>query len=203
MSLGRLLETFDPAISRVGKGSATLDESAVEAIRSRAFEAGYASGWEDAGKAESSARQRIEAEFERNIQNMAFTYHEAVDRVRSELGDFVSALIDGFFPSLVPQLLLEHVRTELTRIADQFVEVPIELVCSSDTQALIGELLEHSEFALEIELVEDQSLAERQVFVRVAEREIEVDLKPLLNTLRQQFQALRSDDHSEKEIRHG
>ena len=192
MTLGNLLETFDPLKAKTSKSeSAILEPAEIEQIRAKTFEAGYASGWEDATSAGDEARNRVEAEFERNIQNLAFTYNEAVDRVRGELKGFVAALIESFFPAIVPDLLREHVRAELIRIADEFVEVPLEIVVSPDCAPLIEDMLQ-ADFAMKITLLTDENLASRQVFIRMAEREVEVDLSPLLSALQEQFKAIQT-----------
>lgn len=190
MTLEHLLETFDPLKAKTSsKGTAVLDTAEIEKIRTEAYESGYSSGWDDARNSADDAHQRVEAEFERNIQNLAFTYNEAVDRIRAELKGFVAALIEGFFPELTPELLREHVRAELIRIADEHIEVPLELVTSPDCAALLRDMLQ-SDFTLKIELITDQNLAPHQVFIRIAEREIEVDLAPLLGALQEQFKAV-------------
>ncbi len=194
MSLQRLLERFDPLDAKPASAAASkIDPSEIEAIRKQAFEDGYASGWEDAKSAETEARQRIDAELERNIQSLAFSYNEAVDRVRGELKNFVSAMIEGFFPALVPELLREHVRAELLRLADEFVEVPLQIVTSSDCADLLRDMLA-SDFASDIDLVTDPNLAPQQVFVHSPERELEVDLAPLLAAVREQFKAIQQPD---------
>ncbi len=190
MTLGSFLETFEtPNAARKRQQEEPGDAERLEQARSEGFEAGYTSGWEDAKKAEADSRFRVEAEFERNIQNLAFTYNEAVDRVRGELKTFVAALVHGFFPEIVPDLLREHVRAELLKVADDMVEVPIEIVTSPDCSPLLTDMLQ-SDFSLQIELVEDESLAARQVFIRIAEREIEVNITPLLTALKAQFNAV-------------
>lgn len=202
MTIHNLLETFDTQSGRkTGKKSEPLGAADIEQLKSQAFEAGYASGWEDALKSDTEARQRVEAEFERNIQSIAFTYNEAVDRVRGELKAFVESLIEGFFPALAPELLREHVRSELIRIADDFVEVPLEIVASPDCNPLLSDMLD-ADFSMEITLVEDASLAERQVFIRIAEREIEIDLSPLVVALKDQFLAIQ-ENPQEKEAKNG
>ena len=106
MTLANILETFDgrESVSASPQGAAeTVD---VEKEKSQSFDLGYASGWEDAQKSLTEAQQRIEAEFERNIQNLVFTYSEAVDCVRGELKTFISAIIEGFLPEMVPDLTL-------------------------------------------------------------------------------------------------
>jgi flagellar assembly protein FliH len=192
MTLQNILETFETESSASVALSGQPDPKELEAIRAEAFESGYSSGWEDAQKADGAARERVEAEFERNIQNLIFTYSEAVDCVRGELKSFLSAIINGFLPEIVPDLTREHVRNELLKLADDLVEAPVEIVCSPDSKALLEELL-HSNAALEIRLIEDGSLAARQVYIRIAEREIEVNVTPLIEALRVQLRAVAED----------
>ena len=196
MTLQKLLETFDPVSlkSATSGEGAVLDVGQIESIRQKGYEEGYASGWDDATASETEARRRVDSELERNIQNLAFTYNEAVDRVRGELKTFVSALIEGFFPDLMLELTREHVRAELVRMADAHVEAPLEIVSSPDAVGVLQDMLQN-DFALEIELVSDENLAPRQVFVRSRVREIEVDLSPLLAALREQFDAIQKTDN--------
>ena len=114
--------------------------------------------------------------------------------MRGELKTFVSALIEGFFPDLMLELTREHVRAELVRMADAHVEAPLEIVSSPDAVGVLQDMLQN-DFALEIELVSDENLAPRQVFVRSRVREIEVDLSPLLAALREQFDAIQKTDN--------
>lgn len=192
MTIENLLERFDSRLSADGGGSA-IDPKEIESLRSKAFEEGYASGWEDAQTADSESRKRIEAEFERNIQNLIFTYTEAVDCVRGELKNFVSAIVEGLFPELVPELTREHVRNELLKIADDMLEAPIEIVTASDSKPLLDDLLER-DFSIPINLIEDATLAPRQVYIRIAEREIEVNVAPLVEALRTQLNAVADTD---------
>ena len=83
----------------------------------------------------------------------------------------------------------EHVRSELLKMADDLVEAPIEIMTSPESRPLLEELLE-KDFPLNIGLVEDATLAERQVYIRIAEREIEIDVAPLVKALRTQLEAV-------------
>lgn len=189
MTLENILETFDERDRASVSAPRAADQIDVEKERSQSFDLGYASGWEDAQKSLNEAQQRIEAEFERNIQNLVFTYSEAVDCVRGELKTFIAAIIEGFLPEMVPDLTREHVRNELLKIADDLVEAPVEIVTAPDSKALLEGLLE-GEFGLNIGLAEDATLAPHQVYIRFAEREIEVNVAPVIGVLRSQLQAI-------------
>ena len=123
MTLQNLLETFEARRREADKPPGAVDPKEVETIRTEAFESGYSSGWEDAKNADTEARLRVEAEFERNIQNLVFTYSEAVDCIRGELKTFLSAVVEGFLPEIVPDLTREHVRSELLKIADDLIGI--------------------------------------------------------------------------------
>ena len=198
MTLENLLETFDARGQTPVAPTGQTDPNELEGLRSESYDAGYASGWEDALKSDTEARNRVEAEFERNIQNLVFTYTEAVDCIRGEVKNFVSAIIEGFLPEIVPDLTREHLRNELLKVADNMIEAPVEIVTSSDSKPLLEDLLDN-EFSLNIALVEDNGLAPRQVFIRIAEREIEVNVDPMIEALRKQFQALAETNEGRAE----
>lgn len=187
MTIGRLLESFDGTKSSLPSIAAeALDP---EQIRAAAFEAGYSSGWEDAKEAEAKARQRVEAEFERNIQALAFTYHEAVDRVRGELAVFLEELVDVLIPSIVPELVREHLRAELLGLSDPLLELPVEIVASPDCRDWVAAMLTN-DLSFEVQLVEDDTLGAHQVFLRTSKREVEVNMLPLISKLKSQLSAM-------------
>lgn len=188
MSIRSLLETFEVSDVESPKSPAATDPS-LENLRATAFEAGYASGWDDAKTADEQARCRVQAEFERNVEAISFTYHEAVDRVRSELKTFIDALISEFLPGILPTALREHIRAELLSIAENKIELPIEIVMSPNCSELVAELTE-GDFSSNMELIEDASLAPNQVFVRIGENEKEINLAPLVSELKFQLGAM-------------
>ena len=196
MSLRDLLEPF----TETGPNTAEIAVEAidVEAIRSSAYESGYASGWEDAKQAELAARQHVGAEFERNVQNLSFTYHEAVDRVRGELTEFITTFLDVFLPAATPGLLKENIRTELISLSDICLDGHVELVVAPDCQTLVEEMLTGIDLALDVHILVDPDLATHQVFVRIADLEREIDFAPVLDSLTQQLAALTGDEEEDQ-----
>ena len=57
------------------------------------------------------------------------------------------------------------------------------------------------DFATGIEIVEDSSLAENQVFVRVSENEKEINLAPLVSELKFQLRAMT--DQKDEALKYG
>lgn len=198
MTRHTFLQSFDQTAS---DGFETpTDTERLDAERAKAFEAGYASGWEDAIASDKTSRMHLEAEFERNIQNLAFTFAEAVTHVRGELSDLLSAINDQFLPQTAPDVLKAHIRSELLRIGDDLTEVLVEIVASPDCNATVADMLK-SDFSLDIELVEDESLSASQVFLRLGKREVEINLEPLIRAVSTQLDAMK-DDLERKGRRH-
>lgn len=190
MSIRGLLETFEVADTGARNSTGSATDPSLENLRASAFEAGYTSGWDDAKTADDQARKRVQAEFERNVEAISFTYHEAVDRVRSELSTFFDALLSEFLPEILPLVLREHIRTELITIAETQIELPVEIVVSPNCMELVTDLAD-GDFASRINLIEDASLAPNQVFVRIAENEKEINLAPLVSELKFQLGAMK------------
>lgn len=188
------LESFDNGAA--GAPESKPDETVLEAEKAKAFEAGYTSGWEDAIASDKTARLHLEAEFERNIQNLAFTFAEAVAHVRGELKGLVSAIVDQFLPETATEVLRAHIVSELLKVGDDLTDVMIEVVTSPDCNATVADML-RSDFSLDITLVEDASLAEGQVFLRLGRRELEISLDPLIRAVSGQLAAM-NDNLSER-----
>ena len=191
MSLRSLLDPFDGRKDASYNFEHAHPASAADiaTARSEGFEAGYASGWEDAQASDEAARLRVAAEFERNIETLAFTYHEAVDLIRAELFSFIDAVIESFLPPILPELARAHLRDALRAAGDDGLAAQVEIVVSSDSHASVAEML-RDDFALDIVLVEDATLAPEQVFLRIGQRETTIDLRPMVEMLRQQLTAI-------------
>lgn len=187
MTRHRFLETFSQS---PGPPSAPPEaQDLMEAARAEGYEAGYASGWDDAIASDQTSRMRMAAEFERNIQNLAFTFAEAVTHVRGELRGFLTDIVDQFFPAIAPEALRGHVAAELLRLGEERMDVPVQIVTSPDCNQMIAEMLK-ADFSLDVALVEDSSLSPGQVYVRLGAREMEVDLGPLIKAVSSQLKAI-------------
>lgn len=191
MTLQNLLETFDGKAVKA-KAADPEVEALVQKTREAAFEAGYASGWEDANKASTESRQRIEAEFERNIQSLSFTYNDAVERVRSELTGLVTSLLNEFIPQTVPLNFREKIRNEILKVADDALNAPIEIVTSENCRQIVEQLLEDC-VGIDAAIIEEPSLSQNQAFIRIGAREVEIDFLPLLDALKSQFEAIQNN----------
>ncbi len=187
MSLRKVLQEF----STDGSSVEVSEKAAIaEAAHAEGYESGYNSGWEDAVAAERKRRGHMDAEFERCIQDLGFTYHEAVDQVRSELAIFLTELIDALFPAVIPDLLRETIKTETVELAEGHLNPVVKLMASETIVEQLQEMVPES--SLEISVESEDSLAPQQAFISLAGQERVIDFQPLVEAIRQQLGAINA-----------
>ena len=71
----------------------------------QAFEKGYQAGWDDAVKAQADSIAKVSAEFGQNLQDMSFTYHEALSKLTLSIQPVLAEIIDKLLPSLAQKTL--------------------------------------------------------------------------------------------------
>ena len=139
-------------------------------------------------QAEREKRGHVDAEFERCIQDLGFTYHEATDQVRRELATFVSELIEALFPAIVPDLLRETIQAETIGLAEGHLNPTVKLLASETVISQLKEMAPDSSLDLSIEA--EDSLGPHQAFLTLAGQERVIDFEPLVETIRQQLGAM-------------
>lgn len=199
MTLRRLLEEFEASTRPTSdEFRPELAPEDIEGIRAKAYEAGYASGWDDASKAAEDQRAKVDAEFVRCVQDLGFTFHEAVGHVQGGLAELLSTLLDQFFPAILPDLLRETVREEILKNAEPHLEPTIVLVASSDTAPHFEGMVSNLD-GISLELIEEPTLGPNQAFLKFQDREILADFGPLIEATRNQLLALADKDTREAE----
>ncbi len=146
-----------------------------ERMRLAGYEAGYQAGWDDAIRQGNEEQARITADFARNIQDLGFTFHEARAHVMHTLEPLLKSMVEKVLPKLVSDTLGQTIMEELLPLAANAADSPIELVMSPSCRATIEPLLQHDS-PLPITLVEEETLAEGQVFFRLGNVERHLDL---------------------------
>ena len=175
--------------------------------RSRAaYDKGYSSGWDDATAAAARRDDAVTADLERAIQDMGFTYHEAVGQVRAEFHRFVRNLMDSFLPSLAAQGLRETLRARIEEMAEPAEGIRVELLVPPRFAEIFAPLA-RDEGVFPITVLPEPSLSDAQAFARIGRVEWSVDFTALLDDLET---AMRDDDaghdtqsEQSKVMRHG
>ncbi|QCO55719.1 flagellar biosynthesis protein [Pseudorhodobacter turbinis] len=168
------LEVFE---TKSDEGAATLvtDLNAMEEARLAAYEQGYAAGWEDAVAAQDSERNQMAADLAHNLQSLNFTYHEARSHVLKGLEPLLMDMVGRLLPEVACAVLAPIVQESLLPMAEKAADTPIQLLFNPAARDVIEPLINH-ENAPPLVLVEEPTLGEGQVFLRLGDCETRVDL---------------------------
>lgn len=155
--------------------SPTISPEAIEKVRLEGYEAGYKAGWDDATRAEADDQSRIGAEFARNLQDLGFTFHEARSHVMHALEPLLNGMVEKVLPKIVSETVGQTIVEELLPLAASVADTPIEVVVCPASRPSLEQLLSRAT-SIPFELVEEESLAEGQVFLRSGKTEKHLDL---------------------------
>ena len=164
------------------------------------YDEGYKAGWEDAQTAATDNHTRIGAEFERNLQELSFTFHEAKIQVAQSLTPLVSAFIQCLFPKLMVTSLADQLMAVLEPLRDEMDTPTLELRCAPEDVDILGSLLE-ANFGLPITLRPEPSLMTGQADFVLGHETHEVDVSALQTEIQRlvgaQFDALTAQKTQE------
>ncbi|WP_114285542.1 flagellar biosynthesis protein [Candidatus Halocynthiibacter alkanivorans] len=182
------LEDFSqPAEQQPGAGSTAAEPPAptpeqVENQRMAAYEQGYQAGWDDATRAESQEQSRIRADFARNLQDLGFTYHEARSHVMRAMEPLLNEIVSKVLPSVIAETLGQTILEELIPMVEQASDTPIEVVINPGNRAMLETLITDS-VSVPISIVEEESLADGQVYLRMDNIEKQIDMNNVLDRI--------------------
>ena len=159
MPISHLLEDFGALRAPQGAGR-TLDEEELEDFRLAAFEQGYSAGWEDSVKAQTEDQNRVSAELARNLEDLSFTYHEAVNQLMLSTEPVFRALVERVLPQTLAQQFGGHILERIRAVTEEEVAV----------RALLRDQL-----AMPVKVREDPALEAGQADLRIGESESRLD----------------------------
>ncbi len=144
-----------------------------------AFEKGYQAGWDDAVKAQTESTSKVSAELGQNLQDMSFTYHEALSKLTLSLKPVMTDIIAKLLPELARETLAPQIVDQINDMLKDQPNQPVEIVVAPENvdrvRNLAGEKLEDP-----FDIVSEPSLAEGQAFVRIGSTERSIDLEAIL-----------------------
>lgn len=179
---GRLrLEVFGQDIGT--SETLVIEAAAMEEARLASFEAGYAAGWEDAMAAQKDEQSGMSADLARNLQALSFTYHEARAHVLAALQPFLVALVSRVLPETARANLAPMVAEALRPLAELAAGAPVTIELNPAARPAIEALLV-GRMGPPVRLVEEPTLGEGQVYLRLADREDHVNLDHVTESIR-------------------
>ena len=147
----------------------------LEKARLAGYEAGYQAGWDDAAKTDDNDRNRIRAEFARNLQDLGFTFHEARSHVMQSLEPLLASMVAKVLPKLISDTIGQAIVEELLPLAADAADTPIQIIVYPQGRETLEQLLAQNN-TIPVELIEEETLAEGQVYIRMGQTEKQIDL---------------------------
>ena len=160
-----------------------LSPEQIEEIRLNAYERGYNAGWDDAGRQVEEEDRARRAEVERQLQQLAFTYHEVRGHLLRALEPVFEALLGTVVPVAARAAVVPMVVEQLLALAGNATEAPVTLRVSPGTRmefeaALDGLVLPP------LTIVESEEVAYLQASIGFDAQETQIDLAAVAEQLR-------------------
>jgi flagellar assembly protein FliH len=162
--------------------SVTMARAELEENRLAAFERGYTAGWDDAAAAQTEEVARLRADLGRNLQDMAFSYHEARSHVLRALEPLLHDMVTKVLPAIARQALGQMVLEQLRPVAEGLSDAPITVTANPVNRAVI-EAIVIGQAAIPMTFCGEESLGKGQAYLRFGVAESRVDLDGVIATI--------------------
>jgi flagellar biosynthesis/type III secretory pathway protein FliH len=169
------LEVFEVPDAPKSRSTVVMDTGALEEARLQAFEQGYTAGWDDAAANQNEDQTRLKADFARNLQSLGFTFQEARMHVLRSIRPLIEELVTCLLPQVARDALASVALETLMPLADQMADAPVTLVLNPASRTAVETLLEQAT-GLPLTVIEEPTLGEGQVYLRLGDIETRVDL---------------------------
>jgi flagellar assembly protein FliH len=174
------LETFDTAADDTE--AVLLNLSDLEEAKLAAFEKGYSAGWEDAVAAQDTEAARLHADLGRSLQELSFTYHEARVHVLHAMEPLLRDMVSKVLPLLGRESLSRIVLEHLLPLAEGLADAPLQVMLNPASRDTVEDHLA-ARSSMPLRFVEEPSLGEGQVYLRLGETETRVDLDGVVTAI--------------------
>lgn len=168
------LEVFETAPRKPGT-TMVVETDVLEEERLAAFDKGYTAGWDDATASQSDDQARIRADLARHLQSLGFTFHEARAHVLAALKPLLTQVVARLLPEMAREALAPMVLETLMPLAESMADQPIGVVLNPAARPAVETLIGQAT-GLPLDLREEPTLGEGQVYLRLGTEEVLVDL---------------------------
>lgn len=169
------LEVFTMPDAPLARTTVVMDVGALEDLRILAYEQGYTAGWDDAAAAQTDDQSRIKADFARNLQSLGFTFQEARMHVLRAIHPLIQEIVSHLLPKIARESLASVALEALMPLVDQMADAQVTLVLNPVSRAAVEALLEQAT-GLPLIIIEEPTLGEGQVYLRLGDSETRIDL---------------------------
>lgn len=169
------LEVFDAHSGPGGSDPSLVDAGTLDEAKVASFEQGYTAGWEDAVAAQAGDQSRIRTDLARNLQSLAFTFQDARSHVLQAIRPLILEMTSRLLPAIAREALAPMVLEALAPMAEEIADSPVTLVLNPAVRERVEDLVAKAT-GLPVQIEEEPSLPEGQVYLRLGATETKVDL---------------------------
>lgn len=184
---------LNPAAS----GPEEAHQDKLEEQKLQSFEEGYQAGWTDAEKNFSAEQKKLGAEFVSTLQDLAFTYQEALVCLNRSLKPLFEEMIGTLIPQTADAVLRAHVVEQISKIAARQAEAHIVLRVAQPDQQKIEELVAEMAQHIQVAVTVDPALTQNQLFIQLETFEREINLSAVCHEITAAMTAFNF--HTQKE----
>lgn len=169
------LEVFEDLSVPSARATGSAELGVEEDAKLASYEQGYSAGWEDAAAAQSEDQSRLRADIARNLQSLGFTFQEARAHVLRAVEPLLTEMVQKLLPDTARVALGPLILQTLAPFAAGLAETPVSLVLNPASRTAVETFLARTS-GLPLVIVEEPSLSEGQVYLRLGETEARIDL---------------------------
>lgn len=196
MSVTHLYENFSGQAEASNK-LAERTEDELEDVKLNAFETGYQAGWDDAVKAQGNTDSKLTEEFLQNVQDLSFTYHEALSKLSVGMKPMMFAIVTKLLPKIAAQSLGPQIMEQLDVLMKDQSDALVEIAVSPEKQTIVEALLNEQD-AIPFTVVVEPALSGGQVYLRAGQSEREINLDAVLEGISTAIEAFFHTAEQEK-----
>lgn len=171
--MGLKLEVFE--VPDVSAQKVNVSAADFEEMRLAAFEKGYTAGWDDAVAAQDADGAKLRADLARNLEDLSFTYAEARAHVLQAMEPLLRDMVAKVLPTIAQETLAPVVLETLRPLAEEMAGAAITVVVNPVNRHKVETMLSTGK-TLPLTFVEEPSLGEGQVYLRMGDAESRIDL---------------------------
>lgn len=186
MSLADLLEDFCTTASgnRIVAQGGAMPADQAETLRLAAFEDGYKAGWDDATNTSNETQARISSLFAQNMQDLSFTYHEAVAHVSKALKPVFRQIVGSVLPELTQGALCLQIAERLEEQVNRNLHPDVRIQVSREDEAAARRLLDR-DFGFPVSVGAVPELVAGQAEMSFGDEEVTIDLNGAVDDIRE------------------
>ena len=183
MILAEFLEEFGSQTPNRAEDLGSASPREIQAYELSAYESGYKAGWEDAAKANDADADSVSADFNQNLKDLSFTYHEAYSHILKSLEPLFDQISKTIMPVFLHETLGVQIAEVLMRQARNITPMSAEILVPQAQLSTVEPLVAH-DYGFPVTVAADEALKDGEADIRLGAVEEHVNLSEIVEGMR-------------------